>query len=192
MSASPASPSSPAPSPAEAEESTARRCTRHPDRETFVACGRCERPFCPQCLLHTPAGQRCYECAGIRRDAAQRAAAGGFFKAFGVAAIGSGIAGLLGSILFVLLAALITGRVAGQMLSPLVNRRSRRMVYALGLLVLAGGALLGWLVVGLVRTASLPIPLEVRIVALLLAIPQNVTYWLFVAIATVVGYQRVR
>lgn len=41
----------------------AQQCTRHPDRETYRVCGRCERPFCPDCLVTTPVGGRCKECA---------------------------------------------------------------------------------------------------------------------------------
>lgn len=38
-------------------------CTTHKDRETLRICGRCERPFCPDCLIATPVGGRCRECA---------------------------------------------------------------------------------------------------------------------------------
>lgn len=41
----------------------AQQCTRHPDRETLRICGRCERPFCPDCLVPTPVGGRCKDCA---------------------------------------------------------------------------------------------------------------------------------
>lgn len=47
----------------------ARPCTRHPDRETYRICGRCERPFCPDCLVDTPVGGRCRECARPARSA---------------------------------------------------------------------------------------------------------------------------
>src|SRR2546423_388400 len=68
-----------------------RPCVRHPNRETLVSCGRCGKPFCPDCLVHTPAGQRCYECAGIRRRAASTAVASGLAKAFVVVLLGSAI-----------------------------------------------------------------------------------------------------
>ena len=37
-------------------------CARHPDVETGLACGRCETPICPRCLVYTPAGTRCPDC----------------------------------------------------------------------------------------------------------------------------------
>lgn len=42
-------------------------CARHPDVETGLACGRCETPICPRCLVYTPAGTRCATCAAIGR-----------------------------------------------------------------------------------------------------------------------------
>ncbi len=39
-------------------------CYRHPGRETGVACSRCGRPICPDCMSPTSVGMRCPECAG--------------------------------------------------------------------------------------------------------------------------------
>lgn len=44
----------------------AETCYRHPDRETNVACSRCARPICPDCMTASPVGMRCPECAGER------------------------------------------------------------------------------------------------------------------------------
>lgn len=37
-------------------------CYRHPDRETYVRCGRCDRPICPRCAMQGPVGFRCKTC----------------------------------------------------------------------------------------------------------------------------------
>ena len=37
-------------------------CYRHPKRETWVSCGRCGKPLCPDCMRHGPVGIRCEEC----------------------------------------------------------------------------------------------------------------------------------
>jgi hypothetical protein len=42
-------------------------CARHPQVETTLMCGRCGTPICPRCLVQTPVGARCRDCAGIRR-----------------------------------------------------------------------------------------------------------------------------
>src|SRR5437762_14092606 len=93
-------PTSPAPgAPTQSDERLGprpQRCVRHPHRETLVSCGRCGRPFCPECLIHTPAGQRCYECAGVRRRAAGVTASSALLKAFGVVVLGSAIGSITG------------------------------------------------------------------------------------------------
>ena len=42
-------------------------CVRHPSRETWVRCTRCDRPACPACLREASVGYQCVEC--VSRDA---------------------------------------------------------------------------------------------------------------------------
>jgi hypothetical protein len=42
-------------------------CARHPQVETGLHCGRCGTPICPRCLVQTPVGARCPDCANVRR-----------------------------------------------------------------------------------------------------------------------------
>jgi membrane associated rhomboid family serine protease len=37
-------------------------CFRHPDRESYVRCQRCERPICPECQLPAAVGVQCVDC----------------------------------------------------------------------------------------------------------------------------------
>ena len=39
------------------------RCANHPDVETNLSCGKCGKPICPRCMVSTPVGARCQECA---------------------------------------------------------------------------------------------------------------------------------
>jgi membrane associated rhomboid family serine protease len=37
-------------------------CYRHPDRETWIRCQRCERPICPDCMNSASVGFQCPHC----------------------------------------------------------------------------------------------------------------------------------
>ncbi|PSK99329.1 membrane associated rhomboid family serine protease [Murinocardiopsis flavida] len=37
-------------------------CFRHPDRETYVRCTRCNRPICPDCMREAAVGFHCVDC----------------------------------------------------------------------------------------------------------------------------------
>jgi len=43
-------------------------CYRHPDRETWVRCGRCDQPICMGCAMQGPVGMRCKTCGKPKRD----------------------------------------------------------------------------------------------------------------------------
>jgi len=49
------------------DETPTLRCARHPGTETVLRCGRCETPICPRCMVETPVGARCPNCAGVKR-----------------------------------------------------------------------------------------------------------------------------
>jgi len=37
-------------------------CYRHPDRVTYIHCGRCDRPICAECMIAAPVGFQCPSC----------------------------------------------------------------------------------------------------------------------------------
>lgn len=43
-------------------------CYRHPERETWLRCGRCERPICTGCAMQGPVGSRCRQCGKLAFD----------------------------------------------------------------------------------------------------------------------------
>jgi hypothetical protein len=43
------------------------RCATHRDVETNLRCGKCGKPICPKCLVQTPVGARCRECARLNK-----------------------------------------------------------------------------------------------------------------------------
>ncbi len=54
-------------------------CYRHPDRATLIACQRCRRPICPECMVPAHVGVQCPECvrAGARATRSDEGPFGG-------------------------------------------------------------------------------------------------------------------
>lgn len=50
-------------------------CYRHPDRETWISCQRCERPICPDCMRDAAVGFQCPSCVAEGRKSVRQATA---------------------------------------------------------------------------------------------------------------------
>ena len=90
------------------------RCATHPDAATNLRCGKCGKPICPKCLVQTPVGARCRDCARLYKLPTYRISPAYYLRAIGTAL---GMAVVLG---------LVWGFVAGLLSLPLPEPDSRR------------------------------------------------------------------
>ncbi len=119
-------------------------CTYHPEVETSLRCGKCGRPICPRCMVQTPVGARCPDCARLYKLPTYSVSTQYYLRAAGT---GLGMALVCGLIWGVIAAqvpffylnfllAPAVGYGIGEVVSLVVNRKR-----GTGLAVVAGIAL---------------------------------------------------
>lgn len=101
------------------------RCAKHPNEMTNLQCSRCSKPVCVRCMVYTPVGIRCRECATQKRSGIYAPSAGLLLKA---AATGVGIALVAGVVwgmnpTYAFWIALVLGFAGGELVSLAANRR---------------------------------------------------------------------
>ncbi len=70
-------------------------CPRDPGVETGLRCSRCGTPICPRCLVQTPVGARCRDCARIAKNPIYTLTAGGMARAAAASLVGGVAMGLI-------------------------------------------------------------------------------------------------
>lgn len=134
-------------------------CANHPDTETYLRCGKCEKPICARCRVSTPVGFRCYECANVQvlpiyavsTDVYVRAGLAGFV----VAAITGVLMGLFPA--FEFWAALLMGIAVSESVARAANQKRGPGLRTIALLSIVFGFALSRVVI---RSFYLLIPLD--------------------------------
>ncbi len=113
------------------------KCAAHPQVETNLRCGKCGKPICPKCLVQTPVGAKCPDCAKLYKLPTYRVSTKYYLRAVGTAlgmavvcgVIWGVVGGLLSFKLFVpifffnLLLGPAVGYAIGEVVSISVNRK---------------------------------------------------------------------
>jgi len=125
------------------------QCATHPTIETELTCSRCDKAICPRCLVYTPVGARCRECANVRRIPTYNLAAGTLIRAAGAAAVSGTAIGVawwwfspyaLLYVFYGVLAGLAIGYAIGESVSLATNRKGGPPIQAIAL----AGVVLAW------------------------------------------------
>jgi hypothetical protein len=135
------------------------RCATHPDVETHLRCGKCGKAICPQCMVQTPVGSRCRECAKMYKLPTYRVSPAYYLRATGAALVTAAVLGLAWGFItsfisFIVLNLLIfaaVGWVIGEVTGLSVNRKR-----GIWLAVIGGAAVVVCYVVNIFTFGHVP------------------------------------
>ena len=164
------------------------KCAAHPRVETNLRCGKCGKPICPRCMVQTPVGARCPECARLYKLPTYRVSTAYYLRAAGTALGMALVTGVIWGVInqfipFFYLNLLLgagVGYAIGEVVSLAVNRKRGR-----GLAAVAGtGVVISYLVsifplLGLLF--GLPFSLPFGLFPILLALA-SVALGIFIAV----------
>ena len=119
------------------------RCAIHPEIETNLRCARCGKPICPKCLVETPVGAKCRDCAGLYKLPTYHVSTKYYLRAVGTGLVIAIICGLVwgrvmgfAPVYLNLLLAPGAGYAIGELVSLSVNRkRGTRLAVVAGIAV---------------------------------------------------------
>lgn len=170
-------------------------CTNHPQRGTVLRCGKCERPMCTDCLIHTPVGLRCRQCANIRPSPIYDVKAGRLLLA---TAAGLAVAVVAGMVVFAFVRPFALwlswayGLLVGEAVSAAANRKRGPNLQLITIASIIVGAVAGkyW---PLILAAFAPAGAGGYAWTLLAnSAGSDLMLMIFAAVAVVVGMTRVR
>ena len=95
-------------------------CYRHPDRETWIRCGRCDRPICTSCAMQGPVGSRCKTCGKPAFDPLTSFTPAQLILGIGTAVVTAGIAGYIGARVGIF--SILIGYFGGMFIADIVSR----------------------------------------------------------------------
>lgn len=106
------------------------KCATHPGVETALRCSKCGKPICPKCMVETPVGARCPQCARLYRLPTFQVNTRYLLIAVGVG-LGTAIVygliwGVVGSLLNFFLLNLLLAAGAGYATSEVISRSTNR------------------------------------------------------------------
>ena len=156
------------------------KCAAHPGVETNLRCGKCGKPICPKCMVQTPVGARCPECARLYKLPTYRVSTVYYLRAVGTALGMALVTGVIWGVInqfipFFYLNLLLgagVGYAIGEVVSLAVNRKRGR-----GLAAVAGAGVVISYLVSILLFFSLPFGLFPILLAL-----ASVAVGIFVAV----------
>lgn len=138
-------------------------CYRHPDRETWIRCGRCDRPICTRCAMQGPVGFRCRQCGTLANDPLTTIRPGQALVALGVSSLLAAGVGLVSTQIgfFGILLSFFAGGFIAEAVVRVIGYKRGRTIFILiigGILLGSVAGALGGALFTLAQLTSVPLP----------------------------------
>ncbi len=126
------------------EPETDITCIHHPKVPTNLRCASCGTPICPHCLVHTPVGAKCRDCATDRANMLLRPTLLQSLAACIAGLVGGAVAGLavqfdLG--LLTIFLAILYGSFVGKVVLMVVGRKRSTSVEVISAVGIVAGSI---------------------------------------------------
>jgi uncharacterized membrane protein YoaK (UPF0700 family) len=162
-------------------------CKYHPRRETGLRCNKCGQPICTQCIVQTPVGARCKDCAQLKKlpqyEVGFSLLAPSALAGLGASLVGWYLASFVPFLRFFV--GIFVGVAISEAMSRFAKRRSNTVLETIAVIV----TVIGFFVAELARRDG-------NVQRLLRAFdhgPNVIVFWLFpLAIAAVIAVIRLR
>lgn len=169
-------------------------CYKHSGRDTHVRCSSCDRPLCPDCMVYSPVGVKCNDCARLPRSARLGMTPSRWVKAIGASLVAGTGVGLgyylllssMGFIFFIFFIAVGIGYVVGEAVSRAAGR-----YHGLETALIAVAGTVWAFVLPPLLTAALKFGPGWDAVVFSLS-GRGLLHWLIMGVAGYVGWQRNR
>jgi hypothetical protein len=126
-------------------------CANHPNEQTYLRCGKCEKPICSRCRVSTPVGFRCYQCANLSVLPTYAVSTDYYLKSSIAGLLAAAVAGVLMGVFpaFEFWAALVMGIAVPEAVALAANQKRGPGLRAVALFSIAFGFILSRVVLSL-------------------------------------------
>ena len=176
----------------EQQTQSVMHCARHPREETAITCASCGTPICPRCMVSTPVGMKCPDCARNKKSVLYKVSPGRLVLA-GITALAAGfVAALIGHIgFFVIFLSVPYGYFAGSMILKAAGiKRGLKLEIVAGAAMVIGALVLQF-AIPLIMFAAVKAPVK-PLLSIFLAALLDPFFWIAVVLSTGAAVSKIR
>lgn len=161
-------------------------CPRDKGVMTALRCSRCDQPICPKCIIQTPVGGRCRDCARLQKLPTFVVSPMDYLKATAVALPTGLLIGLLWGLIpfagfFSFIIAFAGGYAIAEVVSRVVNRKYSLWLQVIAAFGIALAVVIQPVIGGIIGSLANPLAIPAVLLAGIVFSVTNFWAWLYIA-----------